>query len=80
MLPDWVDQSIVVIAVTGVPIVIVGSWLFEWGPSGLVADDGDTRYVRVSDRQHDLADEIAKRVYCRLLRDMSYVERVTLKE
>lgn len=66
MLPEWIDQTIVLLAAAGLPIVVATSWLFEWGPQGLVADDRDFGHLRDSDIQRELATRIANEVYRRL--------------
>ena len=67
MLPEWIDQTIVILAAAGLPVVVVTSWLFEWGPHGLVADDRNFDRLHESEMRRELADQIATEVYRRLV-------------
>ncbi len=69
LLPDWLDQMSVIIGMAGLPVVIAISWKFEWGPAGLVAEDGGFPQRRVTDRQDELASRIASEVYRHLAED-----------
>ena len=66
LLPEWFDQMVVIFAAGGLPIVVVVSWVFEWGPSGLVTDSRDLNQASSADRQHEFAVRVANEVYRRL--------------
>ena len=53
--------------------------MFEWSPSGLVADDNDFRQWQITDRQHEIANSIANEVYRRLLDDLGGSENVGIR-
>ena len=72
MLPEWIDQTVVILAAAGLPVVIATSWLFEWGPQGLVADDRDFAGFHENDMQHEMADRIANEVYRRLTEERDH--------
>ncbi len=70
MLPEWLDQMVIIFCVAGLPIVVSVSWIFEWEPSGLVAHDRELRHSRTGDHQHEFASRIADEVYRRLVDDL----------
>ena len=37
--PDWAAQTIVVMLAVGFPVALVFSWMYEWTPEGIKADD-----------------------------------------
>lgn len=67
-LPDWVDGSIVTAAAIGLPVVVVVSWVFEWGPDGPVTDS-HFREHEISTREQELARRIAAEILQRLAYD-----------
>ena len=71
LLPEWLDQMFVLFGVAGLPIVVVLSWLFEWGPTGLIVDVSDKPQRQITDRQQELASRIASEVYRKLLNDLN---------
>ncbi|MBT8144782.1 MAG: hypothetical protein KJO55_08775, partial [Gammaproteobacteria bacterium] len=41
-LPQWALTGLIVVAAAGLPVVVIVSWLFDIGPSGLERDTGAT--------------------------------------
>lgn len=69
-LPEWVDQIVVILSVAGLLVVVILSWTFEWGPSGVVSDDGALRELAVTEHEREFARRVASEVYGRLSRDL----------
>ena len=71
-LPEWVDLMFVIASIAGLPIVIAVSWIFEWGPTGLVTDKGDETTCQVATIRQELASLIAREVYEQLSNDSNH--------
>lgn len=71
-LPEWVDLAIVILSIVALPVVIVVSWIFEWGPGGLAIDYRDPGTTQIPHNHHELASHIAREVYEQLLNDLNH--------
>lgn len=49
-LPDWWISALTILAVVGLPIVIVLAWMYEITPDGVVRDSADVTAARLSPR------------------------------
>lgn len=76
MLPDWLDRTVVILAIAGLPVVAVCAWVFEWETCGLVLDDATRRHSDVAEheREREIARRIASEVYSRLSREFRNVK------
>jgi len=70
-LPSWLDQLVVILAAVGLPAVVLLSWIFEWGPNGMVIDPRDSHRGPIKEDQDELARRIASEVYLQMLKDTS---------
>lgn len=75
LLPEWVDLVAVVLGIGGLVVVVAVSWIFEWGPGGLVVDDSPQQRWTQAAGRHELANRVANEVYLRLLHELEHSER-----
>ena len=77
LLPEWTDLAIVILSITGLPIVVAVSWYFEWAPDGLAIDCRDAEETRMTYQERQFASQIAREVYDRLANAHNYPRRNT---
>ena len=79
MLPDWLDRTVVILAIAGLPVVAASAWVFEWDSGRIVVDDPTRRHSDIADREREIARRIANEVYSRLSRELRKGENLSAR-